>query len=323
MRWGILGCGKVADMMIRDLRLLPDHTVSAVASLTPGKGEAFAREHGVPVFHTCYEDLLQRDDVDVVYVATTHDRHFPNAVLALQHRKPVLCEKPLTINAGQTQALMDLAREQDVFLMEAMWTRFFPAVESLLADLHAGVIGPVRLLQADFGVRYEWAPDHRMVDPARGGGSLLDLGVYTVALAHFVFGGSPDAVHGLRRPTDRDVDAQFTGLLGFPGNGQALLSSSFDVRVPPQARFFGPEGSIVLDDFFHPAGYTIIPSGRPPRRVGHRLEGRGYQFELAEVAACLRAGLRESRRRPLADTLAVMHTMDVLRQAWGQRYPGE
>lgn len=323
VRWGILGCGQVAGVFARDLRLLPDQVITAVASLTPGKGAAFAQEHGVPVALMCYEDLVVRDDVDVVYIATTHDRHYPNARLALSHGKAVLCEKPITLNAQQTEHLIQLSIRHDAFLMEAMWTRFFPMIEALLADLVNGVIGPLRLLQADFGVREEWAPSHRMVDPARGGGSLLDLGVYPVSLAHLLFASAPNIIHGLRRPSERGVDAQFTGLLGFPGDGQALLSSSYDVRVPPQARLFGPEGSIVIDDFFHPTSYTIIPHGGKGRLAGHRISGRGYQYEIAEVSACLRAGRRESLRRPLEETLAVMQTMDALRQTWGQRYPNE
>ena len=256
-------------------------------------------------------------------MATTHERHHANAALALAAGKAVLCEKPLTLNGRQAQDLVDLARRHDVFLMEAWWTRFFPAVEALLADLAAGAIGPLRVVQADFGVRDDWAPDHRMVDPARAGGALLDLGVYPLSFAHLLFGQSPVNVQGMMRPTERGVDAQSSVLLGFPDGGQALLMAAVDVHIPHQARLYGPGGSIVVDDFFHPQAYTVLPRGGTPRRVEHPFPGRGYQFEIAEVAACLGEGRRESPRRPLADTLAVMATMDALRTSWGMRYPGE
>jgi len=323
LRWGIIGCGRIAEIVARDLVLVPGQVITAVASATPGKAAAFAALHSVPVALTSYEELVTRDDVDVVYIATTHERHHANARLALNAGKAVLCEKPLTLNGRQAQELVDLARERGVFFMEAWWTRFFPAIEALLADLAAGVIGPVRLVQADFGVQDDWAADSRMVDPARAGGALLDLGIYPVSFAQLVFGAAPTAVHGLMRPTDRGVDAQSTVLLAFPGGGQAQLTSAVDVRMPHQARLFGPGGSIIVDDFFHPAAYTILPRGGKPRAVRHPFPGSGYQFEIAEVAACLRDGLRESPRRPLARTLEVMATMDALRRSWGLRYPDD
>lgn len=323
IRWGILGGGGIADTVAHDLRLVPGQVITAVASATPGKAAAFAATHGIPTPLTRYEDLVARDDVDVVYVATTHDLHYENARLALAAGKAVLCEKPLTINGRQAHNLVNLARQQDVFFMEAWWTRFFPAIESLLTDLAAGVLGPVRLLQADFGVQHDWAPDHRMVDPARAGGALLDLGVYPVSFAHLLFGAAPTAIAGHMRPTDRGVDAQSSVLLTFPTGGQAVLTAALDVQIPHQARLYGPGGAIIIDDFFHPSAYTILPRGGPARRVERPFPGRGYQFEIAEVATCLREGRRESARRPLADTLAVMATMDALRESWGLRYPGE
>ena len=323
LRWGILGCGNIAATVARDLRLVPDQVITAVASATPGKAATFAATHGVATALTRYEDLVVRDEVDVVYIATSHERHFDNARLALAAGKAVLCEKPLTINARQARELADLAQRQGVFLMEAWWTRFFPIIDLLLADLAAGVIGPVRLLQADFGIRSSWAPDHRMVDPARAAGALLDLGVYPVSFAHLVYGAAPTAVSGQMRATDRGVDAQSSLLLSFPAGGQAVLTSAIDVQVPHQARLYGPEGAIVVDDFFHPSAYTIHPRGGPARRIERPFPGSGYQFEIAEVAACLGDGRRESIRRPLADTLAVMATMDAVRDSWGLRYPGE
>lgn len=323
LRWGILGCGRVAHLVAEDLRLLPDHRLQAVASRTPGKAAAFAHHHGVVVALDRYEDLVVRDDIDAVYIATTHERHAPAADLALRHGKPVLCEKPLTLNADQARHLDALARERGVFLMEAMWTRFFPALEALLADCAAGVIGPVRTVQADFGVCHAWPPDHRMVDPARGGGALLDLGVYPIAFAQLVFGQPPEAIHGIMRPTDRGVDAQSSVVLGYPGGGQALIASALDVRLPYQARVFGPGGTIIVEDFFRPVAYTVHTVDGTPRRTGHRFAGRGYQFELAEVAACLRAGRTESLRWPRSASIAVLEVMDTLRRAWGVRYPDE
>ncbi len=323
VRWGILGCGRIADTVARDLALVPGQVITAVASATPGKAAAFAATHGVPVALGRYEDLVVRDDVDVVYIATTHELHHANARLALQHGKHVLGEKPLTLNGAQARELNALAQARGLFLMEALWTRFIPAVEALLAEIAAGVIGPVRLLQADFGVQQEWASDSRMVDPARAGGALLDLGIYPVSFAHLIFGAAPVTVTGILRPTAQGVDAQSSYLLAFPNGGQALLMSAVDVQVPHQARMYGPGGSIVVDDFFHPQSYRVEATDQPARTVNLPFPGRGYQFEIAEVAACLKAGRTNSLRRPMTDTLAVLDTLDALRATWGLRYPGE
>ncbi len=323
LRWGILGCGNIARQFAEDLRLVPGQSLAAVASLTPGKAATFAAAHGAGAALDDYEALCRRDDVDAVYVATTHERHHANTRLALAHGKAVLCEKPLTLNAAQARDLAAAAAVADCFLMEAMWTRFFPGVERLLGELAAGVIGEVRLLQADFGIRHEWDRSSRMVNPALAGGALLDLGIYPVTYAQLIFRADPIARFSLMRRSDQGVDAQSAYLLEFPGGGQAQLMSAFDLKVPHQARIHGTRGRIVVDDFFHPAAYTVEAEGQPPRRVEDPVPGHGYQFEILEVDRCLRAGLRESPKRPLATTIAVMDTLDALRAPWGLRYPGE
>jgi dihydrodiol dehydrogenase / D-xylose 1-dehydrogenase (NADP) len=322
IRWGIMGCGNIARQFAEDLRLVPGNRLTAVASATPGKAAAFAATHGAMTALDDYAALARREDVDAVYVATTHERHHGNALLALRAGRAVLCEKPITLNATQARELHAAAQAAGVFLMEAMWTRFIPAVVALLAELQAGVIGPVRLLQADFGIASDWKPDSRMVNKDLAGGALLDLGVYPLTFAQLVLGNPVTASASIRQGAT-GVDAQSSYLLGHAGGGQSLLMSAFDLKVPHQARIYGPLGRIVVDDFFHPKGYTVELHGQGARRVEHPFPGNGYQFEIAEVVACLREGRRESRLRPMADTIAVMEVMDRFRAQWGLRYPQE
>lgn len=323
LRWGILGCGNIARQFAEDLALVPNQRLAAVASLTPGKAQAFITAHHAGAALDTYEALCRRDDVDVVYVATTHERHHANTLLALAHGKAVLCEKPLTLNAAQARDLAAAAAAADRFLMEAMWTRFFPGVEALQTELTSGVIGEIRLLQADFGIRHAWEPTSRMVNPALAGGALLDLGVYPLTFAQLIFNSEPTQRFSLARMSDQGVDAQSSYLLGFADGRQAHLMSAFDLKVPHQARIHGTAGRIVVDDFFHPVAYTVEVEGQPVRRVEHPFPGHGYQFEISEVDRCLRAGLRESSKRPLSATIAVLDTMDALRVDWGLRYEGE
>jgi predicted dehydrogenase len=324
IRWGIMGAGGIAAQIADDLRLVPGNTIAAVAAATPGKAAAFAARYGVAAWHEgpdSYAALARRPDVDVVYVATTHERHHANALAALNAGKAVLCEKPLTLHAGQARDLVAAAVRADVFLMEAMWTRFFPITQAVLDALPA--IGGVRHIQADFGIRHPGGNDHRMFNPALAGGALLDLGIYPITYAMLLAGGAPTTVHGIPRWTSTGVDAGSVCVLDFPGGIQAQVSSCLDLVVPHQARIHGPLGRIVVDDFFHPSACTISLRGSDDRRIASAFPGHGYQFELAEVARCLRAGERSSPRRTWAETVAVLEVLDRLRGDWGLRYPGE
>jgi predicted dehydrogenase len=325
LRWGILGCGNIACQFAADLARVPGNRLHAVASATAGKAAAFAAANGgeaPPSTHDDYLALLDRDDVDAVYIATTHERHHGLALAALARNKATLCEKPLCLNAHQARELAVLSSTRQVFCMEALWTRFIPAVEALLAELSDGVIGEPLLLQADFGIDRPWDPAGRMLNPALAGGALLDLGIYPLAFARLVL-GHIQQVTGLARLASTGVDAQASCLVECQNGRHGLLMSALDVRVPHQARIVGREGRIVVDDFFHPQSYTVLRHDSEAREVRLPFPGHGYQFEIQEAAACIRAGAHKSRKHPLSASIAILEAMDALRDDWGLRYPGE
>ena len=323
IRWGILGTGKIAHLFADDLQLLPDAELAAVGSRSQERADTFGDEYDVPHRFGSYEALAEQADVDVVYVGTPHPSHVADARLCLQAGTPVLCEKPFTLNAGEAEALISLARERGLFLMEAMWTRFIPAVVELRRLLDGGALGAVRFVQADFCIHRPFDAEHRMFNPELGGGALLDLGVYPISLASMVL-GAPGEITSSAVLGETGVDEQSAYLLRYEGGALAVLASSVRVDGPREVVISGTEGRLRLHrPWWYASRLTVEREGEAAETIAYPFEGHGYQFEAAHVAACLREGRTESPVMPLDETLAIMRTLDRLRAQWGLVYPGE
>lgn len=323
IRWGILGAGSIARKFATGLNDLPDTELRAVGSRTLAKADAFADEFGIPVRHDSYEALVNDADIDAIYVATPHSFHKEHSLLCMAQGKAVLCEKPFALNAQESQDMIDFARERKVFLMEAMWTKFLPHMVKLRELIAAGEIGSVRMLQADFGFRMgKVLPEHRLFDPALGGGALLDVGIYPVALAQQLF-GAPTIIKSLANLGSTGVDEEASILLGHANGEQALLSTAIQVNTPHEAFVLGTEGRIRINaPWWAPSSLTLYKNGEEqPIAVDAPLNG--YNYEALEVGRCLREGKLESDLVPLAETLSVMKTLDALRAQWGLSYPNE
>jgi predicted dehydrogenase len=324
IRWGILATGGIAALFTEDLLAVEGAEVLAVASRTAASAQTFAGRFGVPRAYGDWQALAADPDVDVVYVATPHAQHHAAAELLLEAGKAVLCEKPFTLNSGQTAGLVALARRRRQFLMEAMWTYLDPTVRRITELVADGAIGEVRVVQADFGFPAAFEPEHRLWDPAAGGGALLDLGVYPVSFAHLLL-GEPESVQAVASLTPQGVDANTAVVLGYASGATALLGCSLVAQSGQRAAVQGTAGRIELDrDFFRPDGFVLHRDGREPEvfRAAPRA-GHGYGPEAAEVVRCLRAGLTESPLVPLDGSLAVMRTLDAVRERIGVRYPGD
>lgn len=321
IRWGILGTGAIANTFATALASLDDAVLQAVGSRSRESADRFADGHGIPNRHGTYEALAADPEVDVVYIATLNSLHHDNAILCIEHGKAVLCEKPFTINRAQAEAVFAAAREKGVFIMEAMWTRFIPAVQQARAWIDEGAIGAVRMVQANFGFRHDAAP---LFDLALGGGSLLDVGIYPITLAHFAFGGNPTQIRGLATIGRGGVDEQAAFVLGYDGGGLALLGSAIQTKTPYDGHIMGTDGLITLHGTFWNA--ETVSLERPgqdtvTREFPHPCNG--YEYEAREVHRCLRAGARESATMPHQTTLDILETMDHIRLQWGLRYPIE
>jgi predicted dehydrogenase len=310
VRWGIAGPGRIADGVARDFDFVPGAELVAVGSRSGQRAKAFADEHGIARAHGSYRDLVDDPDVDAVYIATPHPQHHAIALAAIAAGKAVLVEKAFTATTAGAQDIATAAREHGVFAMEAMWTRFQPAMRQVRAWLDDGAVGEIRAVEADLGVIRAFDPSDRLFAPELGGGALLDLGVYVVSLAQWVL-GTPDRVlaHGRLGPTGVEQDASL--LLAFPGGATALLTTSLHSPMPGSARVFGADGWIdVLPRFHHPTEVVLHRPGVDATSVVALPRGGGYSHELIEVTTCVQDGRAESAIMPLGDTITVQRILE-------------
>lgn len=354
IRWGILGTGRIASDFAVGLGRLGGAEVAAVASREGRRAEAFARTHGAARAHGSYEALAADPAVDVVYVATPNTSHRDHCRLALNAGKAVLCEKPFATNAREAREVVDLARQRRLFCMEAMWTRCLPLVQRAATLVREGRIGEPLAFQADFAIAVP-SRDDPVFRPELGGGALLDLGVYLVAMAR-LFLGPTQGAEGRALVGPNGVDEQASILLEHSGSRQSLLYVSLLGQGPGEAVLHGTRGRLRLHaPFYRPHRLSIVSWAAGPkaaarrggaepawkeglRNLYHRFEpflspvvrrpaleifepvgGNGYHHEAAEVMRCLGAGQTESVCMPLDESLAILETLDFLRARWGVR----
>ncbi|WP_405797532.1 Gfo/Idh/MocA family protein [Streptomyces longwoodensis] len=326
VRWGILATGGIAAAFTADLIDLPDAEVVAVASRSEASARAFGERFGIPRAYGDWASLAKDADIDVVYVATPHAAHRAAAGLCLEAGRNVLCEKPFTLNVREAGELVDLARREGRFLMEAMWMYCNPMVRRLKQLVDDGAIGEVRTVQADFGLEGPFPAAHRLRDPAQGGGALLDLGVYPVSFAQLLL-GEPAGIVAQAVLSDEGVDLQTGAVLSWDSGALAALHCSIDGGTGTSASVTGTRGRIDLPaGFFHPERFVLHRTGREPEEfVADPADGprTTMRHEAREVMRAVRAGETESPLVPLDGTLAVMRTLDTVRERIGVRYPAE
>jgi predicted dehydrogenase len=322
-RWGILATGNIAHKFADGLQALDDAELVAVGSRSQASADEFGEEYDVPRRHPTYEALAADDEVDAIYVSTPHPFHKENTLLCLEHGKAVLCEKPFAVNADEAEVMLNAAREKGLFLMEAMWTHFFPAMERIRELVAEGAIGEVRMVKADFCFRSGWNPEGRLLNPELAGGGLLDVGVYCIALAQMVYGKAPAQVTGIPHLGETGVDEQAGMVLGYDDGALAVLTCAVRTSTPHEALIVGTDGWIKVPPLFWQPDKIIVASGGEEKEETFERLGNGYSYEAREVGACLREGRLESEVVPHAKTLDIMRTMDKLREQWGLRYPIE
>ncbi|HYE06578.1 MAG TPA: Gfo/Idh/MocA family oxidoreductase [Planctomycetota bacterium] len=323
VRWGILGLGSIARTFATGLKAVPGAQLVAVGSRDAGKAKAFAADFGAARAHASYEALCADPGVDAIYVATPHPNHRENALAVIAGGKALLCEKPFTVNADELVEIVAAARKAKRFAMEAMWTRFLPVHAKVRDWIARGAIGEPRMVTADFGFRAGLDPTSRLFDQRLAGGGLLDVGVYTIALANMALGAAAEKVAGFAHLGETGVDEQAAMVLAYPGGRLASLTCAVRTNTPQDARIDGTEGSIRIPGFWHTTRAELHGKGGARETVEIPNQGNGYEHEAIEVGRCLAAGLTESPVIPLDESVAIMRTMDELRRQWGLRYPFE
>jgi predicted dehydrogenase len=321
IRWGILATGFIANQFVEDLALLPDAVLAAVCSRSIVTAEAFAHRHGIARAYQEWAELATDPEVDAVYVATPHSAHHAATKLLLESGKAVLCEKPLTLDLASAEDLVETARARGVFLMEAMWMLVNPTIQSCRARVLGGAIGDIVHVTADFGVAGPFPAGHRLRARELGGGALLDLGVYPVALAHH-FLGRPDTVTAWARLLPEGTDENTALILGYDNGAVATLQAGMTGQTAQRAVITGTAGRIEIDRYFwRPEGATVVGADGRAERIEEPTRGHGMVYEAEEVMRCLRAGHTESPLIPHEATLAVMATLDTALRQVGVTYP--
>jgi Predicted dehydrogenases and related proteins len=314
-KWGIIGPGNIARDFTRDLQLVrTDQRVVAVLSHQAQSADQFAQEFNTPGSYTDIEDFLDHEGIQAIYIASPHPHHFEQTLACLEKKIPVLCEKPLTINAAQAEKLVETSRSRQCFLMEGMWIRFLPSIQLVLSLLAQGRIGKIISVKASMGYKAPQDPDSRYFNPALGGGSLLDLGIYPVFLATLLL-GPPDTIKAIGTLSDDGIDEDCSMLFHYDSGQHAILESSLLAQSDLPAEIIGESGSIrILDPWFEKCtGVELNVDGNSKIVYPCQWEGHGLYFEAQEVLHCLSNGRIESEMMPHEFSLQLMRVMDQVR----------
>lgn len=320
IRWGIIGLGKIAQKFASDLRLVPTATLVAVASRNRNKAESFAKTHSVPAVFDEYEALVASEQVDIVYIATPHTLHFEHTLLSLRNGKAVLCEKPFGIRQQEVDAMIAMARSKRLFLMEAMWTRFFPLIHEVIEKVDSGVLGAIRTLRADFGFHALYDPESRVFKKELGGGSLMDVGIYPLFISLLLL-GYPEKIEATATMRENGVDESCFLLLHYANGVKAQLYSSIVTRTGVEATIYGSKGSLTLHSrFHHPKQMSWGPYYEEKTAVSDTYEGHGYHYEIAHVNECMQKGLTESPLMTFDLSRELIRLLDAVKLEIGLQY---
>ena len=332
IRWGLLGAGAILDRWMKGAVQVENMEIAAVASRSQETAQRMAKRHHIPEALT-YDEMLARKDIEVVYVPVPHPAHKDLALRAMKAGKHVLVEKPATVCAADFAELTECAAANQVFLMEAVWTRFFPLSQELVRVIRSGEIGDVRLIQSAFSFRSEPDLVPRLFDPMQAGGGLLDTGVYNLHFTDMILDKVPEALTGLASfDTDGlhlQVDEQASYIARYDNGELAVLTSGVRTDIPDTAYIYGTEGSIEIPVFWKPSEMIIRGKNKertvsmPVEQKKSGVEDEGYQYEIRHVNDCIRDGLIQSPVMTWKKTFRVLEQCDQLRRSWNFRYPFE
>jgi predicted dehydrogenase len=320
--WGILGPGGIAKAFAEDLKRLDGHSIGAVGSRTLGNAQSFAHTYGGTAYGS-YEELVADSSVDAIYVATPHPAHKDNVILALNAGKPVLCEKPFSVNAVEAQQMVDAASKNGVALMEAMWARFLPHYAKVREIIESGVLGKIHTIHADHGQRLADQNIPRLVEPALAGGALLDLGIYPISFAHMIL-GNPLKITSTAVLTDKGVDAQTSMIFDYVSGAQAVLNTTMIEQTPCRAVVAGLNGWLEIDrTFYNPASMRVILNDGSVTEYPSSYQGHGLREQAEVFKQLVTSGKQQSQILNWQDTVDIMKTLDQVRSQIGLKYPFE
>ena len=311
INWGILGTGKICANFANTIKPLPNTRITAVGSRSIDTAKQFADKYNIPEYYGSYEKLASNPDIDIIYIGTPNNLHCENTLLCLNNGKSVLCEKPFSVSAKEAVKMVNCARKNRLFLMEAMWTRFLPCITRVRQWIKDGRIGDIKYVSADFGFSAAWDPQSRVFNPALAGGALLDVGIYTMSFATMVLGYDLAGIQAVAKLGKTKVDELTAMQLKYKNGSIAQLLCAVTLATQHMAIIQGTKGSIQIPFFWRATSATLSVTGKKPVTVTGET---GLQFEAVESMNCLRKGSRESKIMPLDETVKIMKIMDKIRK---------
>lgn len=321
-KWGLIGPGNIAKEFASDLPFAgKDQSINAVLGRREESVNSFADEYNIQGRFTSITDFIEKGKPEIVYIATPHPLHYEEARACLQHKIPVLCEKPLCLNAEQTQQLIETANKTNTFLMEAMWIRFLPFFQKLLVLIKDGLIGDVVTVYGSMHYNAPFDPSSRYYNPSLGGGSLLDLGVYPVFLATLIL-GEPEIIKSFASLTDKGIDDSCNAFMQYSNGAHAIIESSLRKDENEPAVITGTKGNLkILHPWFEKSpGLKIELNNGEEMEYPFSWNGHGLHFEIKEVLDCLDKGVTESDQMPHRLSLGIVKVMDEIRKQTGIKY---
>ncbi len=323
LRWGILATGGIARLFTRDL-MIAGLDVRAVGSRTPHSAAAFAAQFGISRVHGSYEALVADPEVDIVYVASPHPRHAEHALLALNAGKHVLVEKPFTLNQAEALRVQQTAQQRGLLALEAMWTRYLPHMVRIRALLRDGALGEVRAVFADHTQQLSTDPAHRINALELGGGALLDLGIYPISFAWDML-GAPESLSASARRGETGADTEIATIFTHSAGALSTTISSSRAAGPNTAHVVGTAARIDIDRVWYSATSFRLTAadGTVLETFESAIEGRGMQYQAHAAERLVAAGDLAGGELPIAQSVAIMGTLDEVRRQIGLRYPGE
>lgn len=322
MKVGILGAGRIAATLAETMNKMPEVECYGVASRNLEKAEVFAKDHVFQHAFGSYEDMLADQEVKLIYIATPHSHHYQHVKMCLNAGKHVLCEKSFTVNEKQAAEVLRMAKEKNLLLTEAIWTRYMPSrkiIDDLLAEK---VVGDVRKMTAN--LNYPLLEKERIVKPELAGGALLDVGIYPLNFAYMHFGDGVKEIHSAAQMTDAGVDGENGMLLLYDDGRMAVLNSGIHGKSDSQGVFYGSKGCMIVENINNPEAIKIYDTeANLVREIKVPEQISGYEYEILETISCIEEGKSECPSMPHAETLKMMRVMDELRASWGMKYPEE
>ena len=318
-KWGIIGPGKIAAKFAKALLNISNSELIAVASRDKERAKLFANKYKAKRYYENYEALANDDKIDIVYIATPHTFHHRDVLLCLNNKKAVLCEKPMSVNYQSTLEIVTLAGNNNIFLMEAMWTRFLPVIKETIRLIEIGEIGELKFVRADFGFTFPFNPESRIFDLKLGGGSLLDIGVYPLFLALQLL-GEPDAIKSFAHLSVTGADESMNAMLYYKNKAMASVFSTVAANTPVIAEITGTEGCITIQSPWYKSSSLVLRKNNTEKKISLPYGENGFEFEIEEVTNCLDNNLTESPALPLSFSLMMSKVVNEISNQCNLRY---